>query len=75
MRSKSETLPVVIKLSALCVGSPLVVLGFSLMLSDLSQMIRSHVVLAAPHPGLAFGPMCVLVGLSFLWPLRINGSR
>jgi hypothetical protein len=75
MRSKLDTLPVVIKLSAVCFGAPLVVMGIWLLLSDALQMMRSHAVLAAPLAGLAFGPMCVLVGLSFLWPLRINGYR
>jgi hypothetical protein len=75
MKSNSETLPVVIKLSALSVGSPLVLLGLSLLVSDLSEIMRRRTLLAAPHSGLTFGPMCVIVGLSFLWPLRIHSLR
>jgi hypothetical protein len=75
MRSKFVTLPVFIKLSALFVGAPLVVLGVWLLFSDASEMMRSHTMTSAPLAGLAFGPMCVFVGLSFLWPLRINGYR
>ena len=70
MRSHFETLPVLIKLSALSVGTPLVLLGAVLIASDMAQIIRLHSFSAAPHFGLAMGPVFALVGASFLWPLR-----
>jgi hypothetical protein len=70
MRSHFETLPVLIKLSALSVGTPLVLLGLVLIASDMAQIIRLHSFSAAPHFGLAIGPIFALVGASFLWPLR-----
>jgi len=76
MISQFGTLPVVIKLSALSLGTPLLLLGLILIASDLAEILRSHSLTAAPHVGLALGPVFALVGLSFLWPLRpIRYSR
>jgi hypothetical protein len=63
-------LPVVLKISALSVGAPLVILGISSVISDLAQIVRLHSFTAAPHYGLELGPVFAAVGLSFLWPLR-----
>jgi hypothetical protein len=52
----------------------MILLGFSSMLSDLAEIVRRHSFTAAPHLGLEVGPVFVVVGLSFLWPLRpLNG--
>ncbi len=63
-------LPVVLKISALSVGAPLVILGIVSMVSDLAQIARLHSFTASPHFGLELGPVFAAVGLSFLWPLR-----
>lgn len=70
MKVHFETLPVVCKLSALSIGVPLVLLGLTLVSSDIGEIARRHSFLAAPHFGLALGPVFALVGASFLWPLR-----
>jgi hypothetical protein len=68
-------LPVVLKISALSVGAPLVVFGIGSMLSDMAQIVRLHSFTAAPHFGLELGPVFAVVGLSFLWPLRPIGGQ
>ncbi len=70
MTRRFGRLPVVLKLSALSVGAPLVIVGFGSMLSDMAQIIRLHSFSASPHFGLELGPVFAAVGLSFLWPLR-----
>ncbi len=70
MTRKIGKLPVVLKISALSVGSPLVVLGMGSIFSDLAEILRVHSFTAAPHFGLELGPVFAVVGLSFLWPLR-----
>jgi hypothetical protein len=64
------TLPVVLKISALSVGLPLVMFGIGSMMSDLAQIVRLRSFTAGPHFGLELGPVFAVVGLSFLWPLR-----
>jgi hypothetical protein len=68
-------LPVVLKISALLVGAPLVILGVGSMMSDMAQVVRLRSFTAAPHFGLELGPVFALVGLSFLWPLRPTASQ
>lgn len=75
MKQFLNGLPVVVKISALTVGMPLVVMGLVLMVSDLSETIRLGSVLAMPHLELLVGAAFAVVGLSFLWPLRAYGHR
>ncbi len=70
MRRYFGKLPVVLKIAALSVGAPLLLLGVGSMVSDVFQIIRMQSFIAAPHSGLEFGPVFASVGLSFLWPLR-----
>ena len=67
-------LPMMVKVSALCMGAPLVLTGVMMMLGDvakdLTSISRSHVLVAGPHFGLAMGFVFAVVGGSFLWPLR-----
>jgi len=70
MKSTFNTLPLYVKLSALFVGVPLVVLGCTLMVSDLNEMIRLHSFSGADAFSLVVGPAFALVGISFLWPMR-----
>lgn len=69
------TLPVLLKLSALSVGSPLVLFGIGSMVTDLVEIVRTHSLTASPHVGLELGPVFAVVGLSFLWPLRPFETR
>jgi len=75
MRHYFGKLPVVLRISALLVGAPLVIFGVGSMLSDLAQAIRLRSFAAAPHFGLELGPVFAVVGLSFLWPLRPVDAR
>jgi hypothetical protein len=68
-------LPVVVQISALTVGMPLVVTGLFFMVSDLLETIRSRSVLTTPHLELLVGGAFMAVGMSFLWPLRAYGQR
>jgi hypothetical protein len=63
-------LPVMVKLSALSLGTPLVLMGLVLMMSDLEIIVKQHSLSAAGGYGLVSGPIFAVVGLSFLWPLR-----
>ena len=67
-------LPVVLKISALSVGTPLVILGLGSMVTDFAEILRLRSFTASPHFGLELGPVFAVVGLSFLWPLRPIGS-
>lgn len=70
-----EKLPAMIKFSAVLFGFPLVLLGFTLMMTDIAQMIRLHSLASAPFSGLAVGPAFVLLGASFLWPILHHGPH
>ncbi len=70
-------LPVVWSISALSLGAPLVVVGVASMLSDLAEILQIRGLAATQHfgLGLGLGPMFAVVGLSFLWPLRLSYSN
>ncbi len=75
MKRHIEKLPAMIKLSAVLFGCPLVLLGFTLMMTDIAQMIRLHSLATAAFSGLAIGPVFVLLGASFLWPILHRGHH
>ena len=67
-------LPLVTKAFAFCAGAPLLYLGVTMMgadlMQDISVLTHAHGLTAMSQTGLALGPVFVLVGISFLWPLR-----
>jgi hypothetical protein len=75
MKNAFGTLPLYVKICALCVGGPLLMFGCTLVVADLNEVIRLHSFSATEHVGLAIGPIFTLVGISFLWPLRPFQTR
>jgi hypothetical protein len=70
MKSTIIALPLYVKLSALLVGVPMVMLGCTLIVSDLNEMIRVQSISGFDFSNLVIGPLFAVVGISFLWPMR-----
>jgi hypothetical protein len=58
-----------VKISALSLGTPLLLVGLILAMSDLELIVKQHSLSATGGYGLVSGPIFAVVGLSFLWPL------
>ena len=67
--------PILVKISALSFGAPLVLLGLALVALDLLGLLRVLNSPVAPLSGLALGPVFAVVGASFLYPLLASGSH
>jgi hypothetical protein len=70
MRSGFARLPLLLTISALTLGMPLLLYGLVLTATEVLAIIEARTLYAGPHLGLAVGPVFMLVGISFLWPLR-----
>lgn len=69
MPSSLSGLPILIRISALAIGSPLILFGLALMAVDVLGQLKLVTPAMEPLAGIALGPVFVLLGGSFLYPL------
>lgn len=69
MRKPAQGSHVIMKISAISFGIPLVLFGVALMVIDVLGQLRILTSTMAPLSGIAIGPIFALVGASFLYPL------
>jgi hypothetical protein len=75
MRTTVHGFPILMKISAISIGVPLIVFGIVLMAVDVLGQLRILSSSVAPLSGFAIGPIFALVGASFLYPLVALGAR
>ncbi len=75
MRAKMNGFPVIMKISALSFGVPLILVGIALVVLDILGQLRILSSMVEPLSGIAIGPIFALVGASFLYPLIALGAQ